>query len=98
MRRRHFLTLLGAATSGGCFSLGRSSAPPVLGKISIHNHAYEPYTVHVLVEYNGQPIYWADHEATASNDSGPERAVLPCAWDGKAGNYILRARLDARTK
>ncbi|WP_458210081.1 hypothetical protein [Haladaptatus sp. NG-SE-30] len=97
MRRRHLLTLLGAATSGGCLSLGESSAPPVLGKIGITNHAYEPYTVHVLIERDGQPIYWADHEATAGDSVGPGGAELPCAWVNEPGRYVVRARLDGRT-
>lgn len=98
MHRRHFLSLIGAAASGGCLSLGRSSTPPALGQISILNHGYEPHTVHVLVERNDQPIYWADHEAPARDDSGPGGGVLPCAWGNKAGKYAVRARLNARTK
>lgn len=98
MRRRHLLTLLGAATSGGCLSLGASSAPPVLGTVKITNHADEPYTVHVLVERDGHPVYWADHEATAADDGTLGGAPVPCPWGDKEGQYMVRARLDDRTE
>lgn len=78
MRRRHRLTLFGAVTGEGCLSLGRSS-PLVLGKISVHNHAYEPHTVHVLVERDGRPVYWVDHEAMPGCEIGFGGVIVPCA-------------------
>ncbi|WP_458187114.1 hypothetical protein [Haladaptatus sp. NG-WS-4] len=97
MHRRHLLTTLGATIGGGCLSLGGSSAPPLLGRIFVVNRAYEPQTVHVLAERDGQFVYWADHEATAGDDSGPGGAKIPCAWSNEEGRYVVRARLDTRT-
>jgi hypothetical protein len=97
MRRRHFVSLLGTTIVGGCLSSGSSSTSPALGKVSIVNHGYESHTVHVLIERNGEPIYWADHSATAGDDTGPGGAVIPCVWGNKTGKYVVRARLDERT-
>lgn len=81
-------------------AVSRSGGVPSPGarQISAHNHAYEPHTVHVLVERDGRPVYWADHEATAGDEIGSGGSIVPCAWDDEAGTYVVRARLDARTK
>ncbi|WP_266080815.1 hypothetical protein [Haladaptatus caseinilyticus] len=97
MRRRHLVTLLGTAAISGCFSRG-STAPPILGEVDIVNFDYKPHTVHVFIERDGHPVYWADHEATARTSASLGGASLPCVWDGKEGKYIVRARLNTRTK
>ncbi|MGB9956177.1 hypothetical protein ACOZ4B_07290 [Haloferax prahovense] len=98
MRRRHFVSLLGTALVGGCLSSDSPDTAPTLGQISVVNHGYRPHTVHVLIERNGEPIYWADHSATAGDDIGLGGAVIPCAWGTEAGGYVVRARLDERTE
>lgn len=70
----------------------------MLGTVSLVNFSYEPHTVHVLVERDGEPVHWASYEASARTDGAIGGASVPCSWAGEGGRYTVHARLRGETE
>lgn len=74
--RRAVLTsgaVFGLGSLGGCSQIASlTSSPPKLGRILVENRDVATHTVHLLVERDGDIVYWQsfDLEATEENDQG----------------------------
>ena len=74
--RRVLLTsgaVLGLGSLAGCSQItSLFDSPPKLGRIQVENRDDAPHTVHLLVERDGETIYWQsfDLESTFENDQG----------------------------
>ena len=106
--RRELLTAgmaVGVGSLAGCSeALSLSDSPPKLGRVSVENRDDTPHTVHLLVERDGDLVYWQsfDLEATSENEQGQKvrdiRTVPRSEWGDTRGDYRVRARLDHETE
>ena len=104
--RRVFVTvgaLVGLNSLSGCSQLSLGESPSKLGRIQVENRDDSPHTVHLLVERDGDIVYWQSFalEATTENDRGQTvrdiRTVSRSEWGDTRGDYTVRARLDDET-
>lgn len=105
-RRRVLNTaaVVGLGALVGCSQVSAMlDSPPKLGRIRIENRDDAPHTVHLLVERDGEVVYWQsfDLEATYENDQGQtvrDIEIVPQSeWGDVRGDYHVRARLDDAT-
>lgn len=102
--RREFLgggAVVGLGSLAGCSRMSSlTSSPPKLGRIQVENRDDAPHTVHLLVERDGDIVYWQsfDLEATEENDQGQTvrdiRTIPRSKWGDTRGDYHVRARLN----
>ena len=108
LTRRELLTagmVAGVGSLAGCSgALSLSDSPPKLGRVRVENRDDAPHTVHLLVERDGELVYWQsfDLEATSENEQGQKvrdiRTVPRSEWGDTPGDYYVQARLDHETE
>lgn len=82
----------------GCSALSPDSDRPTrtayLAALTLRNHDPEARTLHVLVEQDGEPVYWRSHRLGPRGGEGAIVEVDP-SWDVDAsGEYVVRGRVD----
>lgn len=96
--RRQFLSgaaVAGAVAVAGCSDGDASGGGTVLGQLSVQNLHDEPHTVDVLVEFGDELVHWTTHELEGR--TGDNDVELESTWPSEAGEFRVRARLDADT-
>lgn len=73
---------------------GRPTRTAYLAALTLRNADPEARTLHVLVERDGQLVYWRSHRL-GSRDSEDAVVEIDPSWDVDAsGEYVVRARVD----
>jgi hypothetical protein len=84
------------AGTAGC--LGSGPDQPILNCMSATNDDAEAHTVHVTVEYEGEPVARESLELAAQTDEDQpvDREWVPRSWPADPGEFVVRARVDDR--
>jgi hypothetical protein len=97
--RREFALLAAGALSGaaGCSALSSEDEPlrtSYLASLELQNTDAVERRLHVLIERDGEPVYWRTHRLGPSDGDGSHVDVDP-TWDvAEGGAFLIRARVD----
>ena len=99
--RREFGLVAAVALSGaaGCSALS-DDGPPLrttyLASLELQNADAAERRLHVLVERNGEPVYWQTHRlGPHAREGEDDRVDVDPTWDvAESGEYVVRARVD----
>lgn len=82
----------------GCGSVGGRSGA-TLDVVNVVNEREDPHIVHLLVEHDGEIVYWSslDLPAATTREGGvieAEGTVIEDEWPDRPGRIVVHARLD----
>ncbi|WP_313693746.1 hypothetical protein [Halorarum halobium] len=92
---------VGAAGLAGCLGEGAANQAEVggdgsdsrLAYLRVANEDAVDHTVHVLVQRNGEPVHWSDHELD-DGDREMTSETVEQSWTGSADEITVYLRLD----
>lgn len=98
--RRAFALSATAFLSGfaGCNAFSSDADRPTrtayLAALTLRNADPEARTLHVLVEHDGDPVYWRSHRL-GPRDSGDASVEVDPTWNVESsGEYVVHGRVD----
>jgi hypothetical protein len=107
LSRRRLLSLsaAGVAALAGCggtnarnaSNAGGSDGAATLGYVRVTNRHDEAHTMHVLVERDGEVVFWSSYVLDAGSDSATSTYVEG-PWTDEQANYTVHFRIDERSE